>query len=61
MTKEIKCPECSKHGRSGTMELLNTKEMQKLKKRNMLDLLPLEVYGCDECRYWCDKDFVDEL
>lgn len=50
--KQIKCPKCQ----DGTLELLNEKELAKLKALNKGDKLPDQILGCDECRYWIDEE-----
>lgn len=61
MPKEIQCPECRKRGRSGTLSLLTESEMQKLKAKSGKDKYPDRIFGCDECQYWCDEEWLKEL
>lgn len=55
MPKEIKCPKC----KDGTLELLNHVERLKLLVRNLGDICPDNIYGCDECKYWIDAKEIE--
>ena len=58
---EIKCPECAKLGRYGTLGKLTEKEIERLKEREGKDTYPTEILGCDECKFWCDADEVKNI
>jgi len=55
------CPECQKSGRYGTLELLNDKEVARLKEREGKDVYPAKIYGCDECKFWIDAEDIGNV
>lgn len=57
----IICPECKQHERFGTLELLNAKELQRLKEREGKDNYPDQIYGCDECKFWIDAKYLEMM
>lgn len=59
--RHIKCPSCAEHGRYGTLEKLTEEERQRLQIREGKDNYPEEIWGCDECRFWCDVEELDNL
>lgn len=58
--KHYHCPECLKAGRSGTLEQLSKVERNRLKAMEK-DNIPDEIYGCDECKFWIDKNYLETL
>ena len=55
----IECPECKKHGRSGTLDVLSEFDKKKLIELSGKDNYPDIIFGCDECKYWCDAKEVN--
>lgn len=55
----IECPLCKERGKHGTLEKLTENEKNKLKEREGFDSYPDEIYGCDECRFWCDAEKIE--
>lgn len=53
--KHIQCPSCHK----GTLELLTEKEWQKL-QAGIAYPIPDRIYGCDECKFWGDAQFIEK-
>jgi len=57
----IRCPECLKHGRSGTLDVLSEHEKKKLLELSGKDSYPDIIFGCDECKYWCDAKEINNI
>ena len=61
MPKEIRCPECRKRGRAGTLGLLSDDERQRLIELGGKDTYPEKIYGCDECKYWIAAENLEDI
>lgn len=48
------CPNCHK----GTLEQISAEEKKKIEQRYSPDLLPKVIFGCDECKFWCDENEI---
>lgn len=57
--KHYPCPNCKETAnRFGALSLLTKDEVEKLKIKEGKDNYPDKIWGCDECKFWCDDKYL---
>ena len=51
---EIKCPHCL----NGYLSAMTEEDRQRMMTKEGNDNYPEKIWGCDECKYWIEEEFV---